>query len=87
MTSESGRGDHIFQAGIVEAASDEERKRPIQYYYFGAPNVRIFDYTWHVDERMARSVCKGVLKIALLSLRQRIRSRDHVPAKMEIRAA
>lgn len=38
-------------------------------------------------ERMARPVCKGVLKIALFSLRQRIRSRALVPAKMEIRAA
>jgi len=36
---------------------------------------------------MARPVCKGVLKIALFSLHQRIRSRDHAPAKMEIRAA
>jgi hypothetical protein len=32
-------------------------------------------------------VCKGILKIALFSLRQRIRSRGHAPAKMEIRAA
>jgi transposase len=38
-------------------------------------------------ERMARPVCKGVWRSALVSLRQRIRSRGRTPAKMEIRAA
>jgi hypothetical protein len=37
-------------------------------------------------ERMARPVCKGDFRLALVSLLQRIRSRDS-PAKMEIRAA
>ena len=36
---------------------------------------------------MARPVCKCVWLAALVSLRQRIRSRGLAPAKMEIRAA
>ena len=38
-------------------------------------------------ERMARPVRKGDYRPALVSLRQRIRSRVVFPAKMEIRAA
>jgi transposase len=37
-------------------------------------------------KRMARPICKRFLRSALVSLRQRIRSQDNVPAKMEIRA-
>jgi transposase len=38
-------------------------------------------------KRMARPVCKRFLQSDLVSLRQRIRSRDNVPAKMEIRTS
>ena len=36
---------------------------------------------------MARPVCKGFVRGDLISLRQRIRPVDRVPAKMEIRAS
>ncbi len=37
-------------------------------------------------QRMARPACKRFPRSSLVSLRQRIRSRNNAPAKMEIRA-
>jgi hypothetical protein len=42
--------------------------------------------TGSFKKRMARPVCKGLVRFDLSSLHQRIRSQDKALAKMEIRA-